>query len=60
MQDRPLANSTRKPPAVVARQLLRWAAKRHRTAISLMLRGACYGTGTAAISLITLWVQNHW
>ncbi|MFI5809317.1 hypothetical protein [Streptomyces sp. NPDC051561] len=42
-----------------ARQLLRWAVRRRRTAASHLLRGACYGAGTGAVSLILLWLQRH-
>ncbi len=48
-----------KPDTGVARNLIRWAKQRHRIAFSLMLRGACYSTGTAAVSLITVWLQHR-
>lgn len=41
------------------RKLTSWTAARRRTALTLALRGACYGTGTGAASLITYWIEHH-
>jgi hypothetical protein len=41
------------------RQLVRWAAHRRRTATGLLLRGACYGAGTGAVSILAVWVERH-
>ncbi|MFF3459676.1 hypothetical protein ACFYXH_36355 [Streptomyces sp. NPDC002730] len=41
------------------RQLVRWAARRRRTATGLLLRGACYGAGTGAVSILAVWVERH-
>jgi hypothetical protein len=49
----------RHPAGRHVHRLLRWAAGRRRAAISLMLRGACYGTGTAAVSFVAVWLQNR-
>ncbi|MEU8892898.1 hypothetical protein [Streptomyces sp. NPDC048442] len=42
-----------------ARRLIRWAARRRRTAVSHLLRGACYGVGTGCVSLLVLWAQGR-
>lgn len=39
--------------------LRRRAARRSRTAASHMLRGACYGAGTGAVSILALWAQRY-
>lgn len=41
------------------RRLVRWAARRRRTATGLLLRGACYGAGTGAVSILAVWVERH-
>jgi hypothetical protein len=35
-----------------------WAARRRRTALTHMLRGACYGIGTGAVGLVYMWVER--
>jgi hypothetical protein len=45
--------------AQTLRRLIRWAARRRRAAAALALRGACYGAGTAAVSVIAVWVEQH-
>ncbi|MGW0331091.1 hypothetical protein ACWD0J_04285 [Streptomyces sp. NPDC003011] len=35
-----------------------WAVGRRRTALTHMLRGACYGMGTGAIGLVYMWVER--
>ncbi|MET7621316.1 hypothetical protein [Streptomyces sp. NPDC005408] len=41
------------------RRLFHWAACRRRVATGLLLRGACYGLGTGAVGIITVWVQHR-
>ncbi|MFJ1751128.1 hypothetical protein ACIOJD_33610 [Streptomyces sp. NPDC088116] len=41
------------------KQLVRRAARHRRAAAGHMLRGACYGIGTGAVSLLTLWFQRY-
>ncbi|MET8831705.1 hypothetical protein ABZX40_38435 [Streptomyces sp. NPDC004610] len=38
--------------------ILRWAARRRRTALVHALRGACYGVRAGAVSLVSVWVQR--
>ncbi|MET7718839.1 hypothetical protein [Streptomyces sp. NPDC005407] len=52
---RPLWSKT----ADTVRQLVRWAARRRRAATGLLLRGACYGAGTGAVSILAVWVERH-
>ncbi|MFF8196655.1 hypothetical protein ACF05L_38680 [Streptomyces bobili] len=35
-----------------------WAARRRRTALAHILRGACYGIGTGTIGLAFIWVEQ--
>ncbi|MFJ9100798.1 hypothetical protein ACIRJM_20305 [Streptomyces sp. NPDC102405] len=37
----------------------KWIARRRRTALSHLLRGACYGAGTGAVGLIFVWVEHQ-
>ncbi|MFJ6087971.1 hypothetical protein ACIQI8_42055 [Streptomyces sp. NPDC092369] len=37
----------------------KWITRRRRTALTQVLRGACYGAGTGAAGLIFLWAE-HW
>ncbi|MFE9555608.1 hypothetical protein ACFYMW_10140 [Streptomyces sp. NPDC006692] len=41
------------------RRLLSWTARHRRTATGHVLRGICYGTGTALVSLASLWIQHR-
>jgi hypothetical protein len=41
------------------RRMVRWAARRRRIATGLLLRGACYGAGTGAVSILAVWVERH-
>ncbi|MEU5404303.1 hypothetical protein ABZ348_34030 [Streptomyces sp. NPDC005963] len=41
------------------KQMLRWAARRRRTAAVHTLRGICYGLGTTTVTLAAIWVQRH-
>ncbi|EDY48736.1 hypothetical protein [Streptomyces clavuligerus] len=41
------------------KRILRWAARRRRTATMHVLRGICYGLGTTTVTLASLWVQRH-
>jgi hypothetical protein len=41
------------------RALTAWAATRRRAALAQALRGACYGAGTGAAGLATLWIQHR-
>jgi hypothetical protein len=67
MHDRPTPGTpgkkhTRSPArslASGARHLARWVGTRRRAALALMLRGACYGTGTTAAGLIGFWLQHR-
>ncbi|MEV4437312.1 hypothetical protein [Streptomyces sp. NPDC049555] len=38
---------------------LRWARRRRRTALGLLLRGVCYGTGTGLVSMLVFWLQHR-
>ncbi|WP_326615283.1 hypothetical protein OG949_41035 (plasmid) [Streptomyces scopuliridis] len=38
---------------------VRWAVRRRRTALTHLLRGACYGAGTGAVSILAVWAQQH-
>ncbi|MDJ1137126.1 hypothetical protein [Streptomyces iconiensis] len=58
MHDNGTAHAAGKVPTR-SRRLLRWAHRRRRTALSLWLRGACYGAGTGAVSFATFWLRNH-
>ncbi|GAA0896784.1 MULTISPECIES: hypothetical protein [Streptomyces violaceusniger group] len=58
MQHNPVPAEGRKKPVNPAIRLARWTLSRRRTATRLMLQGACYGTGTAAVSGITVWLQH--
>ncbi|MFE4177470.1 hypothetical protein ACFRR7_36450 [Streptomyces sp. NPDC056909] len=49
----------RKTTAVLTNRLIRWTARNRRAAAGHMLRGACYGAGTAAVSLIAVWAQKY-
>jgi hypothetical protein len=40
-------------------RIAQWLRQRRRTAISLLLRGACYGTGTGLASLAAWWIRTH-
>ncbi|MEO3752018.1 hypothetical protein [Streptomyces sp. B6B3] len=40
-------------------ELARWARARHRVATGLFLRGACYGAGTTAVTLLAVWAQTR-
>lgn len=53
------AHCPRRKTTETVRQLVRWAARRRRTATGLLLRGACYGAGTGAVSIIAVWVERH-
>jgi len=57
MEDTSKPPSERKPSWVSSSS--RWLSRRHRTAVSLMLRGACTGTGTAAVGIVAVWVQHR-
>ncbi|MBO3681636.1 hypothetical protein [Streptomyces sp. NEAU-YJ-81] len=58
MQHNPASAEARKKPVNPAIRLARWALSRRRTATRLVLQGACYGTGTAAVSIIAVWLQH--
>jgi hypothetical protein len=36
-----------------------WLARRRRTALNQLLRGACYGAGTGAVGLFFMWVEHQ-
>ncbi|PJE94495.1 hypothetical protein CUT44_30240 [Streptomyces carminius] len=42
-----------------ARGWARWAARRRNVAADQFLRGACYGAGATAVSLLTVWAQTR-
>ncbi|MFB7467506.1 hypothetical protein ACFCZ1_29125 [Streptomyces sp. NPDC056224] len=42
-----------------ARRICTWAYARRWIALSFLLRGLCYGTGTAAAGLAAFWIQNR-
>ncbi|MFI9587513.1 hypothetical protein ACIHCQ_38180 [Streptomyces sp. NPDC052236] len=58
MYDNPARRAERKNSALLHR-LLRWGRQRHRAALGLVLRGACWGLGTGAVSTAAYWVQNR-
>jgi hypothetical protein len=58
MSRRPTHHVPRKAASQL-RRLLRWTLVRRRSAAGHMLRGACYGAGTGAISILTVWAQRH-
>ncbi|GAA2442784.1 hypothetical protein [Streptomyces macrosporus] len=37
----------------------RWAVRRRSVAADQFLRGACYGAGATAVSLLTVWAQTR-
>ncbi|MDT0487208.1 hypothetical protein OHQ89_50855 [Streptomyces canus] len=37
----------------------KWIARRRRTALAHLLRGACYGAGTGAVGLIFVWMEHQ-
>ncbi|CAM5529771.1 MULTISPECIES: hypothetical protein [Streptomyces] len=39
--------------------LVRWTVRQRRAAAGHLLRGACYGIGTGAASILVLWIQEH-
>lgn len=43
----------------IMRRLFRWVLSQRQTAADQMLRGACYGVGTGAISILAVWAQRH-
>lgn len=36
-----------------------WITRRRRTALTHLLRGACYGIGTGAVGLLFMWGEHH-
>ncbi|WP_328752708.1 hypothetical protein OHT57_44710 [Streptomyces sp. NBC_00285] len=36
-----------------------WLARRRRTALAQLLRGACYGAGTGAVGLLFMWAEHR-
>jgi hypothetical protein len=58
MHDSPDRHPARKVPEILHR-LVQWTRLRRRVAIGLLLRGACYGLGTGAVSLATFWMQGR-
>lgn len=48
----PAAETKRRTPAVD------WIARRRRTALTHILRGACYGIGTGLIGLVFVWAER--
>ncbi|WP_460062160.1 hypothetical protein [Streptomyces sp. YKOK-I1] len=38
---------------------LAWLARRRRTALTHLLRGACYGIGTGLIGLFFVWAEKY-
>ncbi|MET9520735.1 hypothetical protein [Streptomyces sp. NPDC002994] len=40
-------------------RFVRWAARRRRTALMHLLRGICYGTGTALAGVLGVWIQSR-
>lgn len=38
---------------------VRWTRRRRRAALGLVLRGICYGLGTALVSTAAVWMQHH-
>ncbi|MEV7192304.1 hypothetical protein AB0N81_10925 [Streptomyces sp. NPDC093510] len=42
-----------------ARRLRGWARARRRTALSQLLRGICFGSGSGLITLIVFWLTHR-
>ncbi|MTE18791.1 hypothetical protein F0L17_06505 [Streptomyces sp. TRM43335] len=42
-----------------ARAGARWAARRRNVAADQFLRGACYGAGATAVSLLAVWARTR-
>ncbi|GGP82359.1 hypothetical protein GCM10010278_71230 [Streptomyces melanogenes] len=40
-------------------RLYRWAAAHHRTALSQILRGLCFGAGSSTCGLLLFWLQHR-
>ncbi|MEK8146441.1 hypothetical protein NKH18_49675 [Streptomyces sp. M10(2022)] len=58
MSAEPEPSPTSFSPSPGAR-MVRWALTRRHTATSQLLRGICYGTGTALAGAVSLWLQNR-
>lgn len=43
----------------IVRHLREWRARHGRTVRDQMIRGAAYGVGSGAVSLLVLWVQTR-
>ncbi|MEV0258876.1 hypothetical protein AB0H82_32015 [Streptomyces sp. NPDC050732] len=41
------------------RRIRHWARARRRTALSQMLRGACFGSGSGLITLTIYWITHR-
>ncbi|MFD9306770.1 hypothetical protein ACFWCB_29590 [Streptomyces sp. NPDC060048] len=44
---------------VQLRRLPAWVRRRRRVAAAHLFRGVCYGSGTALVGTLTLWLQNR-
>ncbi|MEV7196540.1 hypothetical protein AB0N81_32785 [Streptomyces sp. NPDC093510] len=42
-----------------ARRLRGWAGVRRRTALSQLLRGICFGSGSGLITAVVFWLTHH-
>jgi hypothetical protein len=40
-------------------RLVRWTVRHRRAAAGHLLRGICYGAGTGAAGLFSLWLQRY-
>ncbi|MGW2355161.1 hypothetical protein [Actinacidiphila glaucinigra] len=40
-------------------RFVHWTRRRRRAALGLVLRGICYGLGTALVSTAAVWVQHR-
>ncbi|MFD5114278.1 hypothetical protein ACFWNG_18510 [Streptomyces sp. NPDC058391] len=56
MNDSP---AQRKNTGLLTNRLIRWTTRHRRAAASHMLRGACYGAGTGAVSILAVWAQKY-
>ncbi|MFJ5220917.1 hypothetical protein ACIP98_40435 [Streptomyces sp. NPDC088354] len=57
MHDRPHPSPVQAIRAHLHR-FVHWTRRRRRAALGLVLRGICYGLGTALVSTAAVWVQH--
>lgn len=57
--DRSSAHSFLQNVIRIMRRLFGLVRVHRRTVTIQMLRGACYGVGTSAVSILAVWAQRH-